>query len=139
MGETKERKSGKSRKSCSPRGGCFAKYRGNGKQHGKRKGKRVRWFILLFCLLVVFAFVRRGYDLYAMDRQIEEWTVTLDTVMTEQDTLHAQKELLYDEDYIAILAREKLFFIYPGEKVWLLSTVNDHILTSVETEGIIAE
>lgn len=99
----------------------------------------MRWFILLFCLLVVFAFVRRGYDLYAMDRQIEEWTVTLDTVMTEQDTLHAQKELLYDEDYIEILAREKLFFIYPGEKVWLLSTVNDHILTSVETEGIIAE
>ena len=97
------------------------------------------WPLVLLSILVVFAFFRQGYALYAMDQEIQEWTGNLDTAMAEQDTLNAQKELLYDADYIAILAREKLFFIYPGEKIWLFATENESILSSVETKGIIAE
>lgn len=95
--------------------------------------------MLLLCGLIVFAFLRQGYALYAMDREIERWQDSFDTAKTEQITLTAAKERLYDTAYIAILAREKLFFIYPGEKIWLLSTENEGILSSVETEGIIAE
>ncbi len=97
------------------------------------------YLLTLICVLVAFAFFRQGYALYAMDREIQEWAGNLDTAMAEQDTLNAQKELLYDADYIAILAREKLFFIYPGEKIWLFATENESILSSVETKGIIAE
>ncbi len=93
----------------------------------------------LLGVLVVFAFFRQGYALYAMDRDIQQWTGSLDMAMTERDTLNAQKELLYDADYIAILAREKLFFIYPEEQIWLFATENEKILSSVETKGIIAE
>ncbi|HMM06547.1 MAG TPA: septum formation initiator family protein [Clostridiales bacterium] len=94
---------------------------------------------MLLGVLVVFAFFRQGYALYAMDQEIEKWTGSLDTAMTERETLNTQKELLYDADYIAILAREKLFFIYPEEKVWLFAKENENILSSVETKGIIAE
>jgi cell division protein FtsB len=74
-----------------------------------------------------------------MDQEIVQWKAALDTARTEQNTLISQKDQLFDADYISILAREKLFFIYPGEKVWLLSSENQEILSSVETEGIIEE
>lgn len=97
------------------------------------------WLLALLSVLVISAFFRQGYALYAMDREIEKWAGNLDTAMAERDTLNVQKELLYDADYIAILAREKLFFIYPEEKIWLFATENENILSSVETKGIIAE
>lgn len=93
----------------------------------------------LVSFLVIIAFFRQGYALYALDREIQEWTANLDGAMAEQKTLNGQRELLYDADYIAILAREKLFFIYPEEKIWLFATENENILSSVETKGIIEE
>lgn len=111
---------------------------GRKKKRKNRRRRSVILWVLLFCVLVAFAFLRQWYDLVMMDKEIAQWETALEQAKTEQTSLNVQKERLYDTDYIAILAREKMF-IFPGEKVWLLSTKSDGILSSVETEGIIAE
>ena len=95
--------------------------------------------MVLLIAVIGVSFLHQWYRLSQMDKEIAYWQQHLDAVKTEQASLNKNKEQLYNESYLAILAREKLFYIFPGEKIWLKSTQSDHILTSVETEGIIAE
>ncbi len=93
------------------------------------RGRRRRAAVLavavvycLFCLVFVFALGDRRQTWEALNGERFAASARLASVRAETASLKADRALLSDDSYLAILAREKLGYIFPGEKKVLFGT-----------------
>ena len=92
----------------------------------RRRGRRRRR--LLVMAIIIGSFVYATYSIYASRRtqlidiraELEYYERELDEVMLRQGFYENQVVRLEDEDYIAMLARERLFRSLPNEIIFRL-------------------
>ncbi len=93
--------------------------------------------ILLYCCLCVGFFCALGereQSRREMERDIFSAEMDLARLRAENACLRREEEKLFDDHYLTILAREKLGYIFPGEKICLFAEVHDDVLPSTKKE-----
>ncbi|USG65919.1 septum formation initiator family protein [Brevibacillus ruminantium] len=90
-----------------------------------RKGQKRRIRLVLFFVLCLFIWT--GYTLYMQSGVLAEKKAELDllkqeitAVQNEQAELTYKASRLYDEEYIAELARKQFFYTKPGESIYVI-------------------
>lgn len=94
---------------------------------------------LFLCLLFFFSFGERWLSIAELSREIRTQEAVLAAVETEQRELEAEREKLRDMDYVTMLAREKLCYIFPGETLCLSAKIDDDVLLSSCDEILIED
>ena len=95
--------------------------------------------VILLCLFFFFVFGERWLSVVQICREIRAQESALLAAETEREDLRAEREKLDDPAYLTILAREKLGYIFPGEKLYLNAAVNDDVLPSSGDEILIED
>lgn len=90
-----------------------------------RKGQKRR--IRLFFFVILCCFIWTGYTLYLQSGVLAQKKSELETLQQETAVLQQkQEELAYeasrlnDQDYLAELARKRIYFTKPGESIYVI-------------------
>ena len=108
----------------------------NRKAHLRRR--RIRRFLTLTTIVTIFAYAAHATYANRINRieaaraELEAYQEQYDEVMLRQEFYLNQVTRLEDEDYIAMLARERHFRSLPNEIVFRI--VDDSTLSSVTTD-----
>ncbi|MGM9567847.1 MAG: septum formation initiator family protein [Clostridia bacterium] len=95
--------------------------------------------LILLCLFFFFVFGERWLSVIQVCREIRLQESALLAEETEREELREEREKLKDPAYLTILAREKLCYIFPGEKLYLNAGINDDVLPSSGDEILIED
>lgn len=94
-------------------------------QTNNRKGQKRRIRLVLFFVLCVFVWT--GYTLYLQSGVLAEKKAELNAlkqemavVQKEQAELTYKASRLYDQEYVAELARKQFFYTKPGESIYVI-------------------
>jgi cell division protein DivIC len=94
-------------------------------QVNNRKGQKRRIRLVLFFVLCLFVWA--GYTLYVQSEdlagkkaELEALKQEMNAVQAEQAELTYKASRLYDQDYIAELARKQFFYTKPGESIYVI-------------------
>ena len=93
--------------------------------------------VLLYCCLCVGFFCALGereQSRREMEKNIFSAEMNLLRLRVENVCLRQEEAKLYDDHYLTILAREKLGYIFPGEKICLFAEVHDDVLPLTKKE-----
>lgn len=94
---------------------------------------------ILLCLLFFFAFGERWFSIIRVCQEIRTQESVLSAAEDEQKDLRAEIEKLQDPDYLTILARQNLCYIFPGETLCLSAEINNDVLLSSGNELLIED
>ncbi|WP_421617322.1 FtsB family cell division protein [Brevibacillus sp. TJ4] len=90
-----------------------------------RKGQKRR--IRLFFFVILCCFVWTGYTLYLQSDVLAQKKAELDqlkqetaALMQEQEELTYEASRLNDEEYLAELARKRIYYTKPGESIYVI-------------------
>ncbi|MCM3431865.1 MULTISPECIES: septum formation initiator family protein [Brevibacillus] len=90
-----------------------------------RKGQKRR--IRLFFFVILCCFIWTGYTLYLQSGVLAQKKSELETLQQETAVLQQKREeltyeasRLNDQDYLAELARKRIYFTKPGESIYVI-------------------
>ena len=69
-----------------------------------------------------------------MEKDIYTAEMRVAQLRAENAYLRTREAMLHDDHYLTILAREKLGYIFPGEKICLFAEVHDGVLPLTQKE-----
>ncbi len=102
--------------------------------------RKIKPTVVCFLLVAAFIMVCFGQQLlkiYDLNREINRLEADKTALIEESATLEEEIELLHDDAYLMVLARENFGMILPGEKLYLPSTENEEIMEHKEVDGVI--
>ena len=109
----------------------------NQNQHNKPR-RSIAWMRLLAIVAVVFVLIQFGnqYKIYREAKaEVLMTKEELAAVQAGYDELQAQKELLFNDSYLEVLAREKLGMIHAGETVISPADKNQEVIQKTEIDA----
>ena len=102
--------------------------------------RRIRRFLTLASIVTIFAYAAHATYAYRMNRLIDaraelvEYEEQYDAIMLRQEFYINQAVRLQDDDYIAMLARERHFWSLPNEIVFRIVEDSTRSLDTTDTE-----
>lgn len=114
--------SGRSR-SNSNRGGKHANRippQVNNRKGQKRRIRLVLFFVLCLFVWAYYTLYVQSEDLAGKKAELEALKQEMNAVQAEQAELTYKASRLYDQDYIAELARKQFFYTKPGESIYVI-------------------
>lgn len=98
----------------------------------------LRWLFLVVILAAV-AFGSRTWQIYQINADIEAAETAKKALLAQNRDLTMEASSLTKDDRIIALARENLNMIFPGEKHYLSSQVQEDVLPFQPIEGDILD